>query len=163
MPHPSLVLWNGNNENIWGYEDWGWQDRSPGGTWGARLLPRAAAAASSPSGPDPAVLAGQPVLGRAGRATPTTTTHGSTHIWDVWNTDDYTRYREYRPRFVAEFGWQAPPAWATLPGPSHDEPLTPDSPGVLPHQKAERRQRQAGPRAGAALPRPGAARRLALR
>jgi beta-mannosidase len=23
MPHPSLVLWNGNNENIWGFFDWG--------------------------------------------------------------------------------------------------------------------------------------------
>jgi len=23
--HPSLVLWNGNNENIWAYRDWGWK------------------------------------------------------------------------------------------------------------------------------------------
>jgi beta-mannosidase len=22
MPHPSLVLWNGNNENLWGFRDW---------------------------------------------------------------------------------------------------------------------------------------------
>ena len=33
-PHPSLVLWNGNNENIWGYEDWGWQGALDGRTWG---------------------------------------------------------------------------------------------------------------------------------
>ena len=40
--------------------------------------------------------------------------HGTTHIWDVWNTDDYAKYRAYRPRFVAEFGFQTPPAYATL-------------------------------------------------
>ena len=71
MPHPSLVLWNGNNENIWGYFDWGWHERLQGRTWGAGfyfdLLPRVCAEL------DPArpVLAGQPVLrldgGRAQR------------------------------------------------------------------------------------------------
>lgn len=24
--HPSLELWYGNNENIWGWHDWGWQE-----------------------------------------------------------------------------------------------------------------------------------------
>jgi beta-mannosidase len=63
--------------------------------------------------------------------------HGSMHIWDVWNERDYTAYRSYLPRFVAEFGFQGPPAWATLTRAIHDEPLAPDSPGVLLHQKAE--------------------------
>ncbi|MBP0649644.1 hypothetical protein J8J40_21615, partial [Mycobacterium tuberculosis] len=44
MPHPSLVLWNGNNENIWGYVAWGWQSELQGRSWGARyyfeLLPK---------------------------------------------------------------------------------------------------------------------------
>src|SRR5690606_4541504 len=34
MPHPSLVLWNGNNENLWGIEEWGWRERLDGRTWG---------------------------------------------------------------------------------------------------------------------------------
>jgi beta-mannosidase len=38
---------------------------------------------------------------------------------------------------VAEFGWQAPPAWRTLRDAVSDEPMLPDSPGVLHHQKAE--------------------------
>ena len=25
----------GNNENLWGYEDWGWKERLDGRTWGA--------------------------------------------------------------------------------------------------------------------------------
>jgi beta-mannosidase len=58
------------------------------------------------------------------------------HIWDVWNTDDYTKYREYRPRFVAEFGFQAPPVWATLRRAISDDPLAHDSPGMAHHQKA---------------------------
>ena len=32
--HPSLVLWNGCNENIWGHADWGWQDSLGDRTWG---------------------------------------------------------------------------------------------------------------------------------
>ena len=34
-PQPSLVLWNGNNENIWGYVEWGWRPQlgdAPGAT-----------------------------------------------------------------------------------------------------------------------------------
>jgi beta-mannosidase len=63
--------------------------------------------------------------------------HGSMHIWDVWNQRDYTAYREYVPRFVAEFGYQGPPTWATLTRAIDDAPRTPDSPAMLAHQKAE--------------------------
>ena len=33
-PHPSLVLWNGNNENTWGSVDWSWAHRLEGRGWG---------------------------------------------------------------------------------------------------------------------------------
>ncbi len=33
-PHPSLVVWNGNNENLWGYEDWAWRRELGDLTWG---------------------------------------------------------------------------------------------------------------------------------
>ena len=33
-PHPSLVLWNGGNENLWGFEDWGWKQEVGRRTWG---------------------------------------------------------------------------------------------------------------------------------
>ncbi len=34
--HPSLALWNGCNENLWGYWAWGWEEhkRVEGRTWG---------------------------------------------------------------------------------------------------------------------------------
>ncbi|WP_284253624.1 hypothetical protein [Pseudolysinimonas kribbensis] len=59
------------------------------------------------------------------------------HIWDLWNQKDYPHYRDYRPRFVSEFGWQGPPTWSTLESWIPDHPLTPESPGMLVHQKAE--------------------------
>ncbi|WP_439331905.1 hypothetical protein [Nonomuraea deserti] len=73
-------------------------------------------------------ITGDRLAERFGQAT----AGGTIHIWDVWNRADYTRYAAYRPRFVAEFGFQGPPAYATLRRASSDEPLTPDSS----HQKA---------------------------
>ena len=32
--HPSLVVWNGGNENLWGFVDWGWREELAGRTWG---------------------------------------------------------------------------------------------------------------------------------
>ena len=62
--------------------------------------------------------------------------HGTAHEWDVWNRVDYSHYRDYVPRFASEFGFQAPPAYATLRRWLSDEPLAHDSPGMSHHQKA---------------------------
>ena len=111
-PHPSLVLWNGNNENIWGHADWGWETELQGASWGwgyyTDLLPGLVAeldgtrpyCPGTPYGMDPDVPPNDPA-------------HGPTHLWDVWNSLDYAHYRDSVPRFVAEFGWQAPPTWTT--------------------------------------------------
>ncbi|GIJ29195.1 beta-mannosidase [Micromonospora qiuiae] len=134
-PHPSLVLWTGNNENIWGWHDWGWQEILAGRTWGRgyylELLPRIVAE-TDPTRP---YWPGSPWSGSE-EIHPNDPAYGTTHIWDVWNTDDYLKYREYVPRFVAEFGYQGPPAYATLRRALSDEPLAPDSPGMAHHQKA---------------------------
>jgi beta-mannosidase len=133
--HPSLVVLNGNNENSWGRQDWGWEARLDGRTWGAgyyydllprlvsELAPHIAYTPASPFSPDP-------------EAPQNDAAHGTTHIWDLWNEKDWPHYRDDRPRFVAEFGWQGPPTWATLTESLHDDPLTPESPGMLVHQKA---------------------------
>ncbi|MBM7787627.1 glycoside hydrolase family 2 protein [Tenggerimyces flavus] len=135
MPHPSLVLWNGNNENIWGWFDWGWQssigDRGWGKTYYLETLPSVVAEVD----PTRPYWPGSPYSGTFDLQ-PNVDEHGCKHIWDVWNQVDYTHYRDYVPRFVAEFGFQGPPAWSTLTRAVHDDPLAPDSPGVLSHQKA---------------------------
>ncbi|WP_165069226.1 glycoside hydrolase family 2 protein [Marisediminicola senii] len=133
--HPSLVLLNGNNENLWGYEEWNWKLRLEGRTWGsgyyhdlfpaivAELAPHVAYTPGSPFSPNPLDH-------------PNNELNGSMHLWEQWNRLDYPTYRDQRPRFVAEFGWQGPPAWSTLTESLTDSPLTPESPGMLVHQKA---------------------------
>ena len=133
--HPSLAIWTGNNENLWGHEDWAWKQPLAGRTWGAGYyfdrLPRIIAELD----PTRPYWPGSPYSGTP-RRHPNDPAAGTTHIWDVWNTDDYTKYAAYRPRFVAEFGFQAPPAYATLRRALSDDPLAPDSPGMAHHQKA---------------------------
>lgn len=133
--HPSLALWTGNNENIWGHADWGWAATLRGRSWGAgyyfETLPRIVAELD----PTRPYWPGSPYSGGPDRH-PNDPAHGTTHIWDVWNTRDYTRYADYRPRFVAEFGFQGPPTYATFRRAISDEPPHPYSPSALHHQKA---------------------------
>ena len=132
--HPSLVLLTGNNENIWGYEDWGWKQELDGKTWGAyyyyELFPQLVdeLAVHVPYSP------GSPFS--PGGQHPNAEPHGTMHLWEQWNRQDYLTYRAHEPRFVAEFGWQGPPAWSTMTRSISDEPLTPESPGMIVHQKA---------------------------
>ncbi|MCF3963151.1 glycoside hydrolase family 2 protein [Streptomyces fuscigenes] len=136
MPHPSLVLWNGNNENLWAFRDWGWEEPLAGDSWGEGyylgLLPRVVA----DTDPSRAYWAGSPWSG-SWEHHPNDPAHGVVHSWDVWNTTDYTDYLGSVPRFVSEFGWQAPPAYATLRRALPGEELVADSPGMLHHQKAD--------------------------
>ncbi|HZF92894.1 glycoside hydrolase family 2 protein [Streptomyces sp.] len=136
MPHPSLVLWNGNNENLWGFRDWDWERRLAGDSWGEGyylgVLPRIVAELD----PTRPYTAGSPWSG-SWRHHPNEPAHGTHHSWEVWNREDYADYRLSVPRFVAEFGWQAPPAYATLRRALPGEELAPGSPGMLHHQKAD--------------------------
>ena len=136
-PHPSLVLWCGGNEDIVAYAEWpGWRQRLEGTTWGAdyylNLLP-SVVAELDPTRP---YLPNSP-YSFGPFSTPNDPALGTVHIWDVWNDKDYTHYASWKPRFVAEFGFQGPPAWSTLTRAVRDEPLSPDGPAMLVHQKAD--------------------------
>lgn len=139
--HPALALWNGANENMWGYRDWGWPKELGDRTWGygyyTELLPRIVAeldptrcyAVNSPYSPGP-TPPGEPARH------PNDPRHGTTHLWDVWSRyRDYSTYRDQAPRFVAEFGYQAPPAYATLQAALPGEQLTSGFPRMLGRQK----------------------------
>jgi len=144
-PHPSLVLWNGGNENLWGFLDWGWQADLEGRTWGhrystelfpaivAELDPTRPYCDGSPYSPgsSEAVATGDPDLH------PNDGDHGTRHEWEVWNRVDYTVYRDVAPRFCSEFGFQGPPAWTTLVRAVGEDALSKESPEFLLHQKAD--------------------------
>jgi beta-mannosidase len=147
MPHPSLVLWNGGNENVWGHEDWGWKavlgDLSWGGRYAHQLLrdvvqevdPTRPYADNSPYSP----------RRTPEQVHPNDPDHGTHHQWEVWNRLDYTAYRSEVPRFCSEFGFQGPPTWRTLTEFVHaadgsaleDSADAKDDPVWLVHQKAE--------------------------
>ncbi|GAA4916529.1 glycoside hydrolase family 2 protein [Streptomonospora salina] len=136
--HASLAVWNGGNENLWGFADWGWQRELAGATWGEGyyydLFPRVVAELD----PTRPYVEGSPCSPghRPGGVHPNDPDHGCRHEWEVWNQVDYTHYRDTVPRFCAEFGFQGPPTWTTLTTWIHDAPLTPTSPAFLMHQKA---------------------------
>ncbi|MDP9028083.1 MAG: glycoside hydrolase family 2 protein, partial [Actinomycetota bacterium] len=82
--HPSLVIFNGNNENVWGHVEWGWEARLEGRTWGAgyyyevfprlvaELAPHVVYTPASPFSPDPAMH-------------PNDELNGTMHQWELWN------------------------------------------------------------------------------
>jgi beta-mannosidase len=114
--HPSLVLYNGGNENLWGHEDWHWKERLDGRTWGARYaleLFRDIVTELDPTRPYSPNSPCSPGFGLE-QVHPNDPDCGTHHQWEVWNRIDYTAYRSEIPRFCSEFGFQAPPAWRTL-------------------------------------------------
>ncbi|WP_241562589.1 glycoside hydrolase family 2 protein [Streptomyces hoynatensis] len=136
-PHASLALWCGGNETIAAFAEWGgWRARLEGKTWGAGyyedLLPRIVAELD----PTRPYVPNSPYSFGA-YASPDAPHLGDVHIWDVWNRRDWTCYADWTPRFASEFGYQGPPSWTALTRVVHDEPLHPDGPQLLVHQKAD--------------------------
>ncbi len=133
--HPSLAIWNGCNENLWGFDSWGWREHLDGKDWGAgyyyKMFPEILADLDpsrpywpgSPSSAHPAIHANN-------------ANFGPVHVWDVWNQDDYNGYTQYSPRFVAEFGFQGPATWATWARAVSPDERYADSPTMLAHEKA---------------------------
>ena len=106
---------------------------------GARGTTSTCCPGSSPSWTRPG-RTGRAARTRAARTgTPTTRRTAPCTSGTCGTTDDYTHYRAYRPRFVAEFGCQGPPAYATLRRAVSDEPLAPDSPGMRAPPEGRRR------------------------
>lgn len=141
-PHPSLVLWNGGNENLWGFMDWGWQEDLQGRTWGFRYATELLKGVVAELDPTRPYADGSPYSpGFAlDEVHPNHPDHGTHHEWEVWNRVDYTVYRDDVPRFCSEFGFQGPPTWTTLTRAVRADdggPLTKEDPTFLLHQKAD--------------------------
>ncbi|MDR2373357.1 MAG: hypothetical protein LBD77_04515 [Bifidobacteriaceae bacterium] len=142
VSHPSLALWNGGNEALWGFEEWGWRDVLQGRPWGRRyyldLLPRLVAELDPTRPYWPGSPASEPVEAGAGSGVAANDPdHGCFHSWVAWNQTDYRGYATSAPRFVSEFGWCAPAAHATLAEAlGTDHLASPRDPVLEAHNKA---------------------------
>ncbi|MCA9291431.1 MAG: hypothetical protein KDA25_09900, partial [Phycisphaerales bacterium] len=130
--HPAIVLWCGGNENFVAYESWGWKDQlAPGQTWGRRYwlewIPERVRALdpARPYWPD------SPYSGTPSRH-PNDPDHGDRHTWDARGTG----YRAITPRFVSEFGHQAPPCLPTLVEALGAVPPDPDDAALVHRQRS---------------------------
>ena len=133
---PSLALWCGCNENLWGHEDWGWKDAlGEDGPWGARLYFDVIPSALSRLDPRRPYVPGSP-FSTDPSAHPNDPTMGTTHHWDTWNDIDYAEFDSKYSRFASEFGWQAPASWPTLATALGGAPEGANDPRIVRLQKA---------------------------
>ncbi len=135
MHHTSLAIWNGNNENIWGFWDWAWQEVLDGRPWGAGFYHELLPSVCAELDPGRPYWPGSPFSGSTDVA-PNADAQGCVHVWDVWNQIDLVRYRDRTPRFASEFGWQAPPSVRTLEEYLDPAELNRSSDAWFTHQKA---------------------------
>lgn len=128
--HPALVLWCGNNENNWGFDEW-WKIGVPKymGNYVYREILPTVCASQDPSRP-------YWVSSPYGGEHPNSKTEGDTHSWAVWsNWQDYDGYLNDNGRFISEFGFQSMPNWQTVLSYTAPEDRHVLSPVVLSHQK----------------------------
>lgn len=133
--HPSLVMWCGGNECVWGIYDWGWPDILQGRDWGARFYTEVLPEVVNRLSPGIPYVPNSPWSGSID-VHPNDPGSGPVHIWNVWNDVDFAHYRDVNPAFVSEMGWCAPPAWTTLRTAVPEGDLLPENPGVAHHMRA---------------------------
>lgn len=132
MPHPSLALWNGNNENLWFWFLHDWETVLDGASWGERFYTEILPETVAELDPSRSYLIGSPSSGDRWHE-PNDPTRGVVH-W--WLAGDYRDYDLVRPRFVSEFGFQGPPARPTFDRVVHEVDPAPFSHGTAQRQKA---------------------------
>lgn len=133
--HPSLVIWCGGNECVWGWHSWGWQAELQGRPWGARIYGELLPDVVARLDPTRPYVGNSPWSGSVD-VDPSDPACGPVHLWDVWNDVDFDHYRSVDPVFVSEMGWCAPPAWTTLRRAVPEGPLDLSNPGVRHHLRA---------------------------
>ncbi|MBC7772371.1 MAG: glycoside hydrolase family 2 protein [Pyrinomonadaceae bacterium] len=130
--HPSVVLWCGGNECIWGYQRWGWRQRlKPGQTWGKAYYLKLLPMVLEELDPTRPYWPNSPWSGSM-RRNVLDENHGDRHTWDA----QFDAYRDTNPRFLSEFGRQAPANIPTLASALPAKQLQIDSEAMTHRQRA---------------------------
>ena len=115
--HPSIALWCGNNENLEGWNKWGWQknysENQKKEIWNGyqklfqKILPNLVAANSQTP-----YWESSPKFGRGNSKYQF---EGDAHYWGVWHdAEPFKNFEKKVPRFMSEFGFQSFPQLSTI-------------------------------------------------
>jgi beta-mannosidase len=110
--HASIVLWCGNNENNWGFDEWPMMTHEVNGEHpGNRLYLHDFPMICAQEDPSRPYWPSSPYGGdRANSAK-----YGDHHVWNVWSAwADYRSYGNDNGRFISEFGFQSAPHSRTI-------------------------------------------------
>ena len=125
--HPSIVLWCGGNENVLAWRNWGWREKmDPEQTWGRRYFTDLLPALCGELDPSRSFLPDSPWSGSV-EHDPNDPDHGDRHTWDF----KVDAFREHVPRFVSEFGHQAPPGRRSIESAIGTDALASESASAL--------------------------------
>lgn len=140
--HPSIAIWNGNNEMEVAWFNWGWQkslgysSKDSAKIWTDyqkifhQLIPDQIRALD----PQRAYTSTSP-LSNWGKDQ--NFNHQSMHYWGVWHgKDHFEAYRKYVGRFMAEYGFQSFPNMKTIKSFAPDSSLYLESEIMRWHQKS---------------------------
>jgi beta-mannosidase len=137
--HPSVALWNGNNEMEAGWFQWGWKERLPGWLWNDYqaifhdLLPNVVARFD----PTRSYWPSSPSANR--EAGPGDPGNGDMHYWGVWHgAEPFSAFERQKTRFMSEYGFQSFPELRTIKSFARWDDLAIDSPVMMSHQKHPR-------------------------
>jgi beta-mannosidase len=116
--HPSIVLWNGNNETESAFH-WQGRDNLPSDVrlqmWQDYLTLFNGVLARTVARFDPEVPYWPSSPSSDFETTTAAYTSGDDHIWDVWHgRAPFTTYETHHPRFVSEYGFQSFPDIQTI-------------------------------------------------
>jgi beta-mannosidase len=110
--HASIVLWCGNNENNWGFEEWLFMKNKVNGEHlGNKLYLHDFPMICAQEDPSRPYWPSSPFGGDKANSAE----YGDCHVWNVWSGwVDYKAYANENGRFISEFGFQSAPDPKTI-------------------------------------------------
>ena len=135
--HPSVALWCGNNELEVGVASW-FADSEHSESFREdyeELFRERLATITAKEDPTRPYWSGSPSSG-TDRMDPENERRGDIHYWGVWHEGKpFSAFRDTRPRFVSEFGYQSFPSVESLADVVPDDQHNPTAPLMEHHQR----------------------------
>ena len=139
--HPSLALWCGNNENIEGWNNWGWQKQFKYSQADSlqlindyiKIFEKELPAIVHSNSELVSYWPSSPSIGWGRKES---MSKGDSHYWGVWwGMEPFSVYQEKIPRFMSEYGFQSLPSMASIQKFVGGGVLDLNSRGLKNHQK----------------------------